>query len=142
MKNFWISFLILLGAAAVSFGAFYVINDDPAMRRAAREQDAMAWLRAEFGLDDAQFAAIKALHDDYGVQCAEHCSAIMNAKRRQAPAVEIAALEQVCVQSMTTHFQRVARLMPAAEGERYLATVLPRVSDYAHEGAPNVQVHP
>lgn len=142
MKNFWISLLILVGAAAVSFGAFYVMNDEPAVRRAAREQDAMAWLRAEFQLDDAQFAAIKALHDDYGTQCAEHCSAIMSAKRRKAAHAEIAALEKVCVESMTTHFQRVAELMPAGQGERYLATVLPRVSDYAHEGAPNVQVQP
>ena len=142
MRNFWITLAVVLAAAAVSFGAFYVANDDPAMRRAAQEQDAMAWLQAEFRLDDAQFAAIKQLHDNYGDECARHCSAIMDARRRQAPAEEVAALERVCVESMTVHFRRVAALMTPKQGERYLATVLPRVEGYAHEGAPTVQGRP
>ncbi len=142
MKNFWITCLLLVGVAAVSFGAFYVANDDPAVRRAAREHDAMAWLRAEFRLDDAQFAAIEALHDNYGYECARHCSAIMDARERQAPAEEVARLERVCVDSMTEHFRRVAALMAPGQGERYLAIVLPRVSGYSHEGAPTLQVRP
>lgn len=142
MKNFWITLAVVVAAAAASFGAFYAVNDDPALRRAAREHDAMAWLRAEFRLDDAQFAAIKELHDNYGDECARHCSAIMAARRRQASADEVAALERVCVDSMTVHFRRVAALMAPAQGERYLATVLPRVEGYAHEGAPTVQVRP
>ncbi len=142
MKNFWITLAVVLAAAAGSFGAFYVANDDPAMRRAAQEQDAMAWLRAEFRLDDTQFAAIKELHDNYGDECARHCSAIMAARRRQAPADEVATLERVCVESMAEHFRRVAAVMAPGQGARYLATVLPRVEGYAHEGAPTVQGHP
>jgi hypothetical protein len=133
---------VVVAAGAVSFGAFYTMNDAPDVRRAAREHDAMAWLRAEFHLNDTQFAAIKALHDDYGAECAQHCSAIMTARRKSAPAAEVAALEKVCVDSMTEHFHRVARLMPAGEGERYLAIVLPRVANYTHEGAPTLQVKP
>lgn len=142
MKNFWITLVVLVAAAGVSFGAFYVMNDDPAVRRAAREHDAMAWLRAEFQLDDGQFAAIKELHDNYGYECARHCSAIMDARERQAPAEEVARLERVCVDSMTVHFRRVAALMTPGQGERYLAIVLPRVSGYSHEGAPTLQVRP
>lgn len=142
MKNIWITLLVLLGAAGISFGAFYALNDDPALRRAAREQDAMAWLREEFQLDEAQFAVIKVLHEDFAVDCAQHCLAITKARRRGAPPDEMAALEQVCVSAMTAHFRRVAKLMPAHEGERYLAIVLPRVAGYAHEGAPTVQVQP
>jgi hypothetical protein len=142
VKNFWLTLIVVLTAGAAAFGAFYVMNDDPAVRHAAREHDAMAWLRAEFHLDDAQFAAIKQLHDDYGAVCAQHCTAIMAAKRRSAPAADIAALEKVCVDSMTEHFHRVAALMPPGEGLRYLAIVLPRISGYAHEGTPTVQVRP
>lgn len=142
MKNFWLTLLVVLAAGAASFGAFYLMNDDPAVRRAAREHDAMAWLRAEFHLDDAQFAAIQALHDSYGRECAQHCAAIVEARQRHAPAQERAALEQVCVDSMTAHFRKVAALMPSGEGERYLAIVLPRVSGYAHEGAPTLKVQP
>lgn len=138
MKNFWLTLALVIGAGAVSFGAFYVINDAPAVRRAAREHDAMAWLRAEFHLNDAQFAAIKRLHDGYGRECARHCAAILAARERRAPAAEVAGLERVCVESMTEHFRKVAALMPPGEGERYLAIVLPRVAGYDHEGAPNL----
>jgi hypothetical protein len=139
MKNFLITVGVALGACALAFGVFFALNNDPALRRAAREGDAMVWLRAEFKLDDAQFAAIKKLHDDYAVVCGEHCAAIMDARERKAPAAEVARLEKVCVEAMTGHFQRVAALMPTGQGERYLAVVLPRVADYGHSGAPNVR---
>jgi hypothetical protein len=142
MKNLLLTLLVALVACAAAFGVFYVLNDEPAMRRAAREGDAMAWLRAEFRLNDTQFAAIKQLHDDYGVVCGEHCAAIVGARKRSAPAAEIAALEKTCVDAMTAHFRRVAALMPPGEGARYLDTVLPRVAGYEHTGAPNVRVTP
>lgn len=142
MKNLLLTLVVLAAAAAASFGVFYVMNDVPEVRRAAREGDAMAWLKTEFKLDDAQFAAIKKMHDDYAAVCGEHCAAIMNARRRKAPATEVAALEEVCTRSMTGHFRQVAALMPAGQGERYLAIVLPRIADYDHTGAPNVKVRP
>jgi hypothetical protein len=141
MKNFLLTLGVVLAACAVSFGVFYAANGASAeWRRATREGDALAWLRAEFKLDDAQFAAIKRLHEDYGRVCAAHCDAIMAAEKRGASAAERSALETACVASMTEHFRRVAALMPAGEGERYLATVLPRVADYDHRGSPTVQV--
>jgi hypothetical protein len=142
MRNFLITVGVALAACAAAFGVFYALNDNPAMRRAAREGDAMAWLRTEFHLNDAQFAAIKKLHEDYGTVCAGHCAAIMEARKRSAPRAEIEALEKKCVDSMTAHFRRVAALMPPGEGERYLATVLPRVEGYGHEAAPNLRATP
>jgi hypothetical protein len=140
MKNGLIMLLVVLAAGALSYGVFYTMNDAPAVRQAAREGDAMAWLRAEFHLTAAQFAAIKKLHDDYGLQCSEHCRAIMDARRRGASRAEQAALEKICVDAMTEHFRKVAALMSPGEGDRYLAIVLPRVGDYGHQGAPTVQV--
>ena len=142
MKNLVLTIGLILAACALSFGMFYALNDEPALRRAAREGDALAWLRAEFHLNDAQFTAIRKLHDDYNVVCAEHCADIMAAKQRPAPPAELAVLEAKCVESMQDHFRRVAALMPADEGKRYLATVLPRVADYDHAAAPTVQVRP
>ena len=142
MRNLLITAGVVMAACALAFGVFFALNDDAALRRAARENDAMAWLRAEFRLDEAQFAAIKKLHDDYGVVCGEHGAAIMDAREREAPAAEVARLEKICVDAMTGHFKRVAALMPAEQGERYLATVLPRVAGYAHTGAPTVGAKP
>jgi hypothetical protein len=142
MKNFLISLAVMAAACAVAFGVFFALNGNPAMHAAARANDAMAWLRTEFRIDGAQFAAIKQLHDEYSTACGAHCAAIMAARERRASAAEIAALEKTCVDAMTAHFRRVAALMPRTEGERYLATVLPRIAGYAHAGAPNVQVQP
>lgn len=140
MKNRLITLAVALAAWVAAYGVFYAVNDQPALRHAASEGDAMNWLRVEFHLNAAQFDAVKKLHADYNVICAEHCVAIATAKKRGASATEIAALEQRCVDAMTAHFRRVAALLPAGEGERYLAMVLPRVQDYDHHAAPTVQV--
>ena len=140
LKNFFLTLGVALAASAVTYGVFFVMNRDSAMHRAAREGDAMAWLQAEFQLDAGQFTAIKQLHDDYGVVCAEHCALITKARNEAAAAGEQARLEKLCVDAMTAHFRRVAALMPPAQGERYLATVLLRISSYPHAGAPSVQL--
>jgi hypothetical protein len=142
MKNFLKTLILLVVAAAGTYGAVYVSTGDRAARHAAREGDAMTWLRTEFHLNTAQFAAIKQLHEEYGVVCSEHCAAILAARQRGAPATEMATLEATCVQAMTAHFQRVAALMPPGEGERYLATVLPCVTGYSHADSPTVQGRP
>jgi hypothetical protein len=139
LKNLLISLAVALSACATAFGVFYALNEDAPLHRAARDNDAMAWLRTEFQLDAAQFAAIQKLHDDYGSVCAEHCAIITEARQRSAPAAELARLEQNCVDAMTDHFRRVAAVMSPAQGQRYLATVLPRIAGYPHAGAPDVQ---
>ncbi len=142
MRNWLITLAMAVAAGAVAFAAFFNLNDDPALRRAARAGDAMAWLRVEFRLSEAQAAAVKKLHDDFSGECGEHCAAILDARERKAPATEIARLERVCVDAMTQHFKNVAALMPAEHGQRYLAIVQPRVADHDHAGAPNVRVKP
>lgn len=139
MKHRVTTLLLALAAGLVAFGAFYFGGEDAALRRAASAGDALAWLRIEFKLGDAQFAAIKQLHTDYTVECSGHCAAIMAARERGAPAAEVSKLEQACVASIRVHFQRVAALMPPGEGERYLALVLPRLAGYEHTGAPTVR---
>ena len=106
VKNWLLTLVLAFGACALSFGAFYTLNREPAEGRAAlRDGDALEWIRAEFKLSDQQYAAIKQLHERYGSVCNAHCSAIMTAEKRGAPAEEIRALENNCVQSMTEHFQ-------------------------------------
>lgn len=63
-------------------------------------------------------------------------------ERLTGPAAEIAALEDFCVGEMTKHFRKVAAQMAPAQGERYLAVVLPRIAGHSHQGAPNVRVTP
>ncbi|MEY4939097.1 MAG: hypothetical protein RIQ93_832 [Verrucomicrobiota bacterium] len=142
MRNFLVTGLVAVLACAGAFGVFYVMNGNRALHRAAREGDALAWLRAEFNPSPAQFRAIEKLHESYAVECGNHCAAIMQARQQAAPADQVAALEKTCVDAMTAHFRRVAELMPAGQGERYLATVLPRVAGYQHDAAPTLRATP
>ncbi|MCF7687801.1 MAG: hypothetical protein K9M98_08585 [Cephaloticoccus sp.] len=143
MKNLLLTAVLIMAACGLSYGVFYTASRDPkAVREALADRDAMAWLRSDFKLTDAQFAAIKRLHEDYHVECSAHCAAILDAREHHAPAPEIARLEEVCERSMTEHFKKVAALMSPEEGPRYLAVVLPKVADYDHHGAPSLQVRP
>ena len=105
MRNFLMTLGVAAVAGALAFGVFFALNDDAALRRAARDNDAMAWLRAEFRLDDAQLAAIKKLHDDYGAVCGEHCAAIMDARERKAPAAEVARSKSACLSTSRRNYK-------------------------------------
>ena len=142
MRNVLITVALVVAVCAAAFGTGFVLGGDRALRDAERDGDALAWLRADFRLSDADFAAIRRLHEDFSVECGRHCAAIIAARERRAPAGEVADLERTCVDAMKVHFRRVAALMPPAQGERYLALVLPRVEGHPHHGAPNLRVGP
>ena len=140
MKTLLLMVALAVAACAASFAVFYAIGDRPAVRRAASEGNTMEWLRAEFHLDDAQFEAIKKQHRDFSILCTEHCRAIMEARHAPGSEAELARLEAVCVDAMVVHFHKVAALMPAGDGERYLAVVLPRIQGYDHTQSPTIGV--
>ena len=154
MKNFLLTFLAVLAAGALAAAAFFRWHCDDALHAAARERDAMKWLRTEFHLSDAQFAAITRLHEDYSVECADHCAAIGGARAELAgaeksgqPAATLATLrrnvaerELACRTAIGVHLRKVAASMPPGEGERYLQLLLPRVENYRHQGAPTVRL--
>lgn len=146
--------LIVLAVAAVAVGlACFRLSSAPELHAAAAKGDAMAWLRADFQLNDRQFAEIKRLHDDYAPSCEEHCRLIQEALRaRDAlrartdtdPATVAAAertLERLrveCETAIAAHVRKVAAVMAPEQGERYLALVLPKIADFDHQAAPDV----
>jgi hypothetical protein len=142
VRNILITVALVVAVCAAAFGTGFVLGGDRALHEAERDGDALAWLRAEFRLSDTEFTAIRRLHEDFSVECGRHCAAIIAARERRAPAGEVAELERTCVDAMKVHFRRVAALMPPAQGERYLALVLPRVEGHPHHGAPNLRVGP
>jgi hypothetical protein len=153
MKNLLISVGLVLAVAAAAGVVAYRKGGDAAVERALAERDAMAWLKADFGLTEEQFAGIKALHDDYSVVCAEHCLEIQKASaaverlKAQAPvdASEVAAAERrleelraVCESAIAAHVRRCAAMMSAKAGERYLALVLPKIREFDHQAPPDL----
>lgn len=153
-------FLLTLAAVALLAGAAGWISyrraADPALTAALARQDALEWLRRDFELSDAQFAAIKKLHEEYGLVCEEHCRNIQDAldvrnalrrDERASPDQRAAAdrryeeLRLVCETAIATHVRQCAAIMSPGAGERYLALVLPKIRDFDHTGAPDVRLH-
>ena len=141
-------------AAAVGF-VTYRASGDAAVREALARRDALEWLRVDFRLTDAQFAKIKQLHDSYSVVCEEHCREIQEATRTRselkatAPtdAAAIAAADRkvehlrlVCESAIATHVRQCASEMSPEAGQRYLALVLPKIKDFDHQAAPDLQL--
>lgn len=141
-RNLLLTLLLAAGVAAAAFGVAYFASGDRALRAAARQGDALEWLRVEFSLEPKRFAEVRRLHEEFSIECSAHCAAIVAARERSAPAAEIGALEEHCVAAMTAHFRQVAARMEPAQGERYLALVLPRVRGHTHQGAPSVRLTP
>ena len=147
--------LIVAVASAIGFVAFRTTGDD-AVQQALAKQDPMEWLRADFQLTDAQFASIKTLHDSYSAVCEEHCREIQNATRARAAlkasaqteAAALAAADRrveelrlVCESAIASHVRQCAAHMSPEAGQRYLALVLPKIKDFDHAAAPDVQLN-
>lgn len=149
--------LVLIGALAGTAGVVaYRATTDEAVAEALAKQDALAWLRADFQLTEAQFAAIKQLHDSYSVVCEEHCRQIQEAAQARnalkaggrADAAALAAadrrveeLRQVCESAIATHVRACAALMAPDAAERYLALVLPKIRDFDHLAPPDLRLN-
>jgi hypothetical protein len=143
---------VALGAGVLAFRS--TGNDEVA--RALARQDAMEWLRADFQLTDAQFGAIKQLHDSYSIVCEQHCREIQRATRARAEtkatsagAAALAAADRrveelrlVCESAIATHARQCAALMAPEAGQRYLALVLPKIKDFDHLAPPDLQLNP
>lgn len=146
--------LVVLAAAVAGFVCFRM-NSDPQLHAAAATSDAMLWLRSDFHLTDAQFAAIRQLHASYAGTCEEHCRMIQEATRardalaaaRGNAAALVAAnrglqdLRQNCETAIARHVRQVAALMPPEDGRRYLALVLPKIAAFDHRAAPDLRLN-
>lgn len=143
--------IVALAAGVLCFRLFSA----PEVHAAAKRGDAMAWLRADFHLTDAQFAEIRKLHDAYAPSCEEHCRLIqeaivardaLKARNSSDPAAVAAAertlqeLRTTCETAIAAHVRRVAAVMSPRDGERYLALVLPKIADFDHQMAPDLDL--
>jgi len=146
--------VLVLAAAATGFICFQ-LSSDPKLHAAAAQGDALLWLRTDFHLTDAQFAAIRQLHDSYAGTCGEHCRMIQEATRARdalaaahgdAAALDAAnrqlqGLRLVCETAITRHVRQVATLMAPEDGRRYLALVLPKIAAFDHLAAPDLHLN-
>lgn len=142
-------FLIIAVAIVSAAGGYFVAKPDRPAALPGPGTD-LQWIRTEFALNDAQFAAVQSLHEKYSGQCAQHCADIIAARHRleelrasQPPpaAADLTAaehrlleLEAFCNEATRAHVRRVSAAMPAEQGERFLRTVEPHLAQLPHDG--------
>ena len=146
---------LVVAAAATTWFVCYRISTEPAIHAALEKGDALEWLRNDFALDAAQFAAVKRLHESYATVCEAHCQAIQDAARHrdslraQASAdptalagaeKKVQELRLICETAIAAHVREVATHMAPEQGRRYLTLVLPKIKDFDHQGAADVLV--
>lgn len=145
--------LVLAGAAGI---VSFRLGTKSEVSDALARRDALAWLRTDFQLDDAQFAAIRKLHESYSLVCEEHCRAIQEAiagrnalktsGRAGAGAIadaekRVQELRRICETAIEAHVREVAAHMSPAQAQRYLALVLPKISDFDHQAPPDIRLN-
>jgi hypothetical protein len=156
MRHLVATFALLAAIAGTAGFVAFRVSSDPEVTQALAKRDAMEWLRADFKLTDAQFAAIRKLHDSYSVVCEEHCREINRAVRARnelkaaanADPTAVAAAERrveelrlVCESAIATHVRECAAHMSPEAGQRYLALVLPKIKDFDHQAAPDLRLN-
>lgn len=156
MKYLTRTLAVLVLLAATAGYVCYRLSGDASLHAAATKGDPMAWLRADFHLTDAQYAAVQKLHQAYAGSCAEHCrmiqeatkarNALQSASRSDPTAMldaekKLQELRAHCETAITRHVREVAALMSPDEGQRYLALVLPKIADFDHRAAPDLKLN-
>lgn len=159
MKRPWMLLALSLLAGALAFGGAFWLTGR-AHRFAVQPGDTgeTTWLRREFRLNEAEFARVAKLHNDYKPTCADLCRRIneQNERLRRAAlatnvvtpelrelVIETGRVRDECRAAMLAHLYAVAREMPSAEGQRYLEAMLSstcilqtsRALDSAHASA-------
>ena len=157
MKHLLVTIAVLAAIATVAGFVSFRLGGESDIRAALAKRDALTWLRTDFHLDEAQFAAIRKLHESYSVVCEEHCRAIQEAATardavKAGPKMDpdgLAAAEKklkelrvMCETAIAAHVRQVAAQMSPAEGQRYLALVLPKIVDFDHRAAPDLGLNP
>src|SRR4051794_18130421 len=129
--------LLLVAAVAVAVPALYYRSvNAPTQTLLQQGGGELEWVRREFHLRDAQFPAIRRLHEGYAPKCQQMCERIdeanaradrlISAQRRVTPEIEAALQECAnvhadCRRAMLGHIYAVAAEMPREQGARYLA---------------------
>jgi hypothetical protein len=138
MKRALLIILCGLIAGIAAYICVFLAGSSPQKSAAGGEQPALAWMRREYKLSDAQFRQLCALHDAYRPKCADMCRLIddknaqlqtllaatntITPEIRQALA-EAAQIRAQCQANMLEHFYAVSQTMPPAQGQRYLAWI-------------------
>ena len=99
-------------------------------------------LRQEFRLDEAQFAEVRRVHEEYAPRCEAMCARIAAATEKAATLIrgnttvtwevaaamqERATVEEECRRAMLEHIYEIAGAMKPEQGRRYVEMMKGRV---------------
>jgi hypothetical protein len=138
MKRSGLILVVGVVVALAAYSGLYFAGTARVRNLERNDTPELAWLKAEFHLDDAEYGRICQMHESYLTGCAERCRRIdeKNARLREllsatnaiTPEIEqtlreAAQLRAECQKQMLEEFYAVSRTMPPEQGKRYLAWV-------------------
>ncbi len=144
---------VLLGSGAY-FTAYNVVHRTFCPTPDVAEP--LGWMRHEFHLNDEQFAQVKKLEDEYAPRCAAMCDQIEKSHTalkdlimthgNMSPEVKAALqkdseIQQQCREDMLNHIYEISKVMPPAEGQRYLQMMQAQVVKPEQTASTTVDQH-
>lgn len=154
MKRTALLLAMLAVAGVIAFAVCYRMAIRPLRALPAGVPTELAWLGAEFRLDEATFAKVRALHDAYEPRCMENCGKISRVNDRIATLVtsgsasavemdaalaEAAQLQRECRGDMWRHVESVAAVLSPDKAQRYRAMMARAI---VQPGLPHEPAHP
>jgi hypothetical protein len=142
MKRFFGILVLILLAGWGAWSVSYYTGLRKVQPLVQSDQAQMEWLRQEYHLSDAQFVAIKKLHEDYEPVCVRLCEKVVDSQGKLARLIEAnrtvtpdleaalrecAQVKEECQQAMLGHVYRVSAAMSEEDGRRYVAMMETRV---------------
>lgn len=138
--------ILLLGlvAACASFVVYYRMALAPTEEIARHSHAELEWLRREFHLNDAQFAAVEKLHYEYAPRCEQMYEQISSVYQRADYLMEVSDqvtpeieetlnecshLNDECRRASLRHAFAVAQHMPPKDASRYLRLMRARIME-------------
>jgi hypothetical protein len=144
---------VLLGSG-VYFIAYTVVQRT--LCPVSNVEEPLGWMRQEFHLNDAQLAQVKKLEDDYAPRCKYMCDQIEQSHKsltslimthgNMSPEVKAALqkdadVQQQCRMDMLNHVYDISKVMPPAEGKRYLQMMQAQVVHPEQTASTTVDQH-
>ena len=138
---------VLLVALAGAAGTFGWRAGRVSRELAIVQEPELRWLQREFAVPDDAMTRIAALHRRYTAECEPMCEALRTSDaeisrllangQHMTPELEMAlkrsnSIVAECQRRMVDHFYAVAKEMPRATGERYLALMTPIAAHPEH----------
>lgn len=144
MRKGIVSAIGILAVAVIGYSLYFqwAVSKSNQLSSGHGNQSGLVWLKMEFGLNDAEFEALKKANEGFMPRCEAMCLELVKARQRLASLIDndaeigeleatyarIKEIEQRCYRMTLAHIHEVSQLMKPEEGTRYRKKMISELS--------------